>query len=100
MKFLKADTAFMNIRPFRYSVVLEPRPDSMTPVSPSLTKRHLRLQDAILSSYHHNEVRYRNLILTSFKENLICYLIHIFFCVVDSSFLLWFFIRSSFPSSR
>lgn len=58
MKFLKADTAFMNIRPFRYSVVLEPHPDSLTPVPSTVTTRCLRLQDAILSSYNHNEVRY------------------------------------------
>lgn len=54
-RFLKADTAFMNIRPLRYSTVLDPHPDLL----PSATKRSLRLRDAVLSSYHHNEVRYR-----------------------------------------
>lgn len=67
MKFLKADTAFMNIRPFRYSVVLEPHPDSLTPVPPTLTKRYLRLQDAILSSYNHNEVKFSELTLDTFR---------------------------------
>ncbi|XP_022155765.1 protein SCAI [Momordica charantia] len=67
MKFFKADAAFMNIRPFRYSVVLEPHPDSLTPVSPPLTKRYLRLQDAILSSYHHNEVKFTELTLDTFR---------------------------------
>ncbi|XP_023006187.1 protein SCAI homolog [Cucurbita maxima] len=67
MKFLKADTAFMNIRPFRYSVVLEPHPDSLTPVPPSRTKRYLRLQDAILSSYHPNEVKFSELTLDTFR---------------------------------
>ena len=55
LRFLKADTAFMNIRPLRYSIVLEPFPDSLLPQTCS---RNLRLRDAVLTSYHHNEVRY------------------------------------------
>lgn len=56
VRFLKADTAFMNIRPLRYSVVLDPHPDTLQHASPSITKRNLKLQDALLSSFHHNEV--------------------------------------------
>lgn len=56
VRFLKADTAFMNIRPLRYSLVLDPRPDDLPHASASV--RSLKLRDAILSSYHHNEVRY------------------------------------------
>lgn len=55
IRFLKADTAFMNIRPLRYSLVLDPHPESLPRIA---TRRNLRLRDAILSSYHHNEVRY------------------------------------------
>ncbi|BBG97080.1 Protein of unknown function D [Prunus dulcis] len=55
VRFLKADTAFMNIRPLRYSLVLDCHPDSLPHVSASVAKRSLRLRDAILSSYHHNE---------------------------------------------
>lgn len=58
VRFLKADTAFMNIRPLRFSLVLDCHPDSLPHVSTSVAKRSLRLRDAILSSYHHNEVRY------------------------------------------
>ena len=54
-RFLKADTAFMNIRPLRYSLVLDLHPDSLPRAA---TRRSLKLRDAILSSYHHNEVRY------------------------------------------
>jgi hypothetical protein len=54
-RFLKADTTFMNIRPLRYSLVLDLHPDSLPRVA---TRRSLKLRDAILSSYHHNEVRY------------------------------------------
>lgn len=56
-RFLKADTAFMNIRPLRYSIVLDCHPDSLPHVSTLVARRSLRLRDAILSSYHHNEVR-------------------------------------------
>lgn len=58
LRFMKADSAFMNIRPLRYSLVLDPHPDSLSQISTSVAKRNLRLRDAILSSYHHNEVRY------------------------------------------
>lgn len=54
VKFLKADTAFMNIRPLRYSLVLDLHPDSLPHVVDA--KRKLRLRDAILCSYHPNEV--------------------------------------------
>lgn len=62
-RFLKADTAFMNIRPLRYSTVLDPHPDLL----PSAAKRSLRLHDAVLSSYHHNEVKFSELTLDTFR---------------------------------
>ncbi|KAM5550958.1 hypothetical protein ABKV19_027352 [Rosa sericea] len=67
VRFLKADTAFMNIRPLRYSIVLECHPDSLPPVSTLVVRRSLRLRDAILSSYHHNEVKFSELTLDTFR---------------------------------
>lgn len=67
VRFLKADTTFMNIRPLRYSLVLDPHPDSLPHVATSVTKRNLRLRDAILSSYHHNEVKFSELTLDTFR---------------------------------
>ncbi|KAL6289538.1 hypothetical protein ACE6H2_007048 [Prunus campanulata] len=67
VRFLKADTAFMNIRPLRYSLVLDCHPDSLPHVSTSVAKRSLRLRDAILSSYHHNEVKFSELTLDTFR---------------------------------
>ncbi|KAJ9185666.1 hypothetical protein P3X46_005266 [Hevea brasiliensis] len=64
IRFLKADTAFMNIRPLRYSLVLDPHPDSLPRIA---TRRNLRLRDAILSSYHHNEVKFSELTLDTFR---------------------------------
>ncbi|KAH9771171.1 Signal transducer [Citrus sinensis] len=65
VRFLKADTAFMNIRPLRYSLVLDPRPDDLPHVSASV--RSLKLRDAILSSYHHNEIKFSELTLDTFR---------------------------------
>lgn len=63
-RFLKADTAFMNIRPLRYSLVLDLHPDSLPRVA---TRRSLKLRDAILSSYHHNEVKFSELTVDTFR---------------------------------
>ncbi|KAK2638492.1 hypothetical protein Ddye_026287 [Dipteronia dyeriana] len=67
VRFLKADMAFMNIRPSRYSPVLDTHPDALVQVSTSVTKRNLRLRDAILSSYHQNEVKFSELTLDAFR---------------------------------
>lgn len=66
-RFLKADTTFMNIRPLRYSLVLDPHPDALPNVAAPTARRNLRLRDAILSSYHHNEVKFSELTLDTFR---------------------------------
>ncbi|KAK6232647.1 hypothetical protein SCA6_002720 [Theobroma cacao] len=67
VRFLKADTAFMNIRPLRYSLVLDPHPDVLPHVAAPVARKNLRLRDAILSSYHHNEVKFSELTLDTFR---------------------------------
>ncbi|XP_041000767.1 protein SCAI homolog [Juglans microcarpa x Juglans regia] len=67
VRFLKADTAFMNIRPLRYSLFVDPHPDSIPHLPPSIARRNLRLRDAILSSYHTNEVKFSELTLDTFR---------------------------------
>ncbi|KAL7617481.1 hypothetical protein Lser_V15G03161 [Lactuca serriola] len=64
-KFLKVDTAFMNMRPLRYSIVLDHDPDNLPLVS--FIKRKLRLRDAILCSYHPNEVKFSELTIDNFR---------------------------------
>ncbi|PWA48201.1 protein SCAI [Artemisia annua] len=64
-KFLKVDTAFMNIRPLRYSLTLDLHPDNLPPVAN--VKRKLKLGDAILCSYHPNEVKFSELTLDNFR---------------------------------
>ncbi|OIT38088.1 PREDICTED: protein SCAI isoform X1 [Nicotiana attenuata] len=65
VKFLKADSAFMNTRPLRYSVVLDLHPDCLPQVVEA--KRRLRLRDTLLCSYHPNEVKYSELTLDTFR---------------------------------
>lgn len=67
VKFLKADTAFLNIRPLRYSLVLDPHPDTLPHVSSHSPKRNLRLRDAVLCSYHPNEVKFSELTLDTYR---------------------------------
>ncbi|KAG9454489.1 hypothetical protein H6P81_007393 [Aristolochia fimbriata] len=66
IKFLKADTAFMNIRPLRYSLVLDLHPDSF-PVVASVAARRLKLREALLCSYQWNEVKFAELILNTYR---------------------------------
>ncbi|KAL6008369.1 hypothetical protein ACLOJK_033878 [Asimina triloba] len=66
VRFLKADNSFMNIRPLRYSLVLDPNPDSL-PYVACVAKRGLKLQEAILTSYRHNEVKFTELTLDTFR---------------------------------
>ncbi|XP_015947694.1 uncharacterized protein LOC107472702 isoform X1 [Arachis duranensis] len=67
VKFLKADTAFINIRPLRYSLVLDPHPDTLPHVAAAITKRSLKLRDAVLSSSHQNEVKFSDITLDTFR---------------------------------
>ncbi|KAK9742697.1 hypothetical protein RND81_03G191800 [Saponaria officinalis] len=67
VKFLKADTPFLNLRPLRYSLVLDPHPDTLQHVSSHNPKRNLRLRDAILCSYHPNEVKFSELTLDTYR---------------------------------
>lgn len=65
VKFLKADTAFMNIRPLRYSLVLDLHPDLLPHVTAA--RRKLKLKDALLTSYYPNEIKFSELTLDTFR---------------------------------
>ncbi|KAG9451423.1 hypothetical protein H6P81_011388 [Aristolochia fimbriata] len=67
VRFLKVDTAFMNIRPLRYCVLFDSHPTSLPHVARFHSKRILRLQNAVLTSYHRNEVKFTELTLDTFR---------------------------------
>lgn len=66
-RFLKADSPFLNMRPLRYSYAFDPPPDNLPTVPPTVKKRGLLLSDAILCSYYHNEVKFTDLTLDTFR---------------------------------
>ncbi|CAK9163285.1 unnamed protein product [Ilex paraguariensis] len=66
-RFVKANTAFMDIRPLRYCAILDSYPTSLPYVARFHAKKVLKFQDALLTSYHWNEVKYAELTLDTFR---------------------------------
>ncbi|KAB2597470.1 protein SCAI-like [Pyrus ussuriensis x Pyrus communis] len=66
-RFMKVDTAFMNVRPLRYSTLFDSNPASLPYVTRFHAKRVLKFQDALLTSYHRNEVKFAELTLDTFR---------------------------------
>lgn len=55
-RFTKADTALMYSRPLRYCAMFESYPASLPYVARFHAKKVLKFRDALLTSYHRNEV--------------------------------------------
>ncbi|KAM1426882.1 hypothetical protein PS1_019369 [Malus domestica] len=66
-RFMKVDTAFMNVRPLRYSTLFDSHPASLPYVARFHAKRVLKFQDALLTSYHHNEVKFAELTMDTYR---------------------------------
>lgn len=56
VRFMKADTAFANVRPLRYCAMFDSYPASLPYMSRFHAKKVLKFRDALLTSYHRNEV--------------------------------------------
>lgn len=56
VRFMKVDTAFVNVRPLRYCAMFDSYPASLPYVSRFHAKKVLKFRDALLISYHRNEV--------------------------------------------
>ncbi|CAL2266984.1 unnamed protein product [Prunus armeniaca] len=67
VRFMKVDTAFMNVRPLRYSALFDSHPSSLPYVARFHAKRVLKFQDALLTSYHRNEVKFAELTLDTYR---------------------------------
>ncbi|KAL6846671.1 hypothetical protein ACP4OV_024119 [Aristida adscensionis] len=67
LRFLRADSHFMNMRPLRYSYAFDQPPDTLPAVPPTVKRRGLVLSDAILSSYYHNEVKFTDVTIDVFR---------------------------------
>ncbi|KAJ7532686.1 hypothetical protein O6H91_13G014400 [Diphasiastrum complanatum] len=66
-RFMKADAPCENSRPLRYSTLLDSHPSSFPSIPKLEGKKQLKLQDAILASYYHNEVKFSELTLDNFR---------------------------------
>lgn len=59
VRFMNVDTTFTigNARPFRYCAMLDCHPNSVPYVARFHAKKFVKFRDAILMSYHRNEVK-------------------------------------------
>ena len=56
VRFVNADKSFSNARPLRYCAMFDSHPVSLPFVARFHAKKVLKLNDAVLTSYHRNEV--------------------------------------------
>ncbi|KAF3439248.1 hypothetical protein FNV43_RR17524 [Rhamnella rubrinervis] len=67
VRFMKVDTAFKNVRPLRYCTTFDSYPASLPYVARFHAKKVLKFQDALLTSYHRNEVKFAELTLDAYR---------------------------------
>ncbi|KAK8673832.1 hypothetical protein V6N13_112142 [Hibiscus sabdariffa] len=69
VRFMNADTNFTipSARPFRYCAMFDCHPNSVPYVARFHAKKVLKFRDAILMSYHRNEVKFAELTLDSYR---------------------------------
>ncbi|PIN10461.1 hypothetical protein CDL12_16945 [Handroanthus impetiginosus] len=67
VRFTKADSAVLNTRPLRYTPMLDSHPASLPYVARFHAKRLLKFRDALLTSYHRNEVKFAEITLDTFR---------------------------------
>ncbi|MQL70536.1 hypothetical protein Taro_002830, partial [Colocasia esculenta] len=67
VRFLKADVVVANSRPLRYCLLFDSHPSSHSYIARFHPKRALRLQQALLASYHRNEVKFTEVTMDTFR---------------------------------
>ncbi|KAF2292973.1 hypothetical protein GH714_034439 [Hevea brasiliensis] len=67
VRFLEVDTAFANTRPLRYCVLFDSRPTSHPYVARFHARKVLKFKDAVLTSYHRNEVKFAEITLDTYR---------------------------------
>ncbi|XVE83101.1 hypothetical protein DITRI_Ditri16bG0060300 [Diplodiscus trichospermus] len=69
VRFMNVDTTFTitNARPFRYCAMFDCNPNSLPYVARFHAKKVLKFRDAILMSYHRNEVKFAELTLDAYR---------------------------------
>lgn len=56
LRFTKADASFIIVRPLRFCALFDSYPSSLPYVARFHAKKVLKFRDALLTSYHKNEV--------------------------------------------
>ncbi|CAO2830594.1 unnamed protein product [Amaranthus hypochondriacus] len=67
VRFVNADKSFSNARPLRYCAMFDSHPVSLPFVARFHAKKVLKLKDAVLTSYHRNEVKFAELTLDTYR---------------------------------
>ncbi|KAJ0471975.1 putative protein SCAI [Helianthus annuus] len=67
VRFMKVDAPFSNTRPLRYCAMFDSHPNSLPYVARFHAKKVLKLGDALLMSYHRNEVKFAELTIDTFR---------------------------------
>ncbi|CAI9109542.1 OLC1v1009380C1 [Oldenlandia corymbosa var. corymbosa] len=67
LRFTKADSAFLIVRPLRLCAIFDSFPSSLPYVARFHAKKVLKFRDALLASYHKNEVKFAELTLDTFR---------------------------------
>ncbi|KAE8637223.1 hypothetical protein CSA_021618 [Cucumis sativus] len=65
--FMNIATASTNVRPLRYSTAFDSHPPSLPFVGRFHAKRVLKFRDAVLTSYHRNEVKFAEITLDTYR---------------------------------
>ncbi|KAA0044716.1 protein SCAI [Cucumis melo var. makuwa] len=65
--FMNVATASTNVRPLRYSTAFDSHPPSLPFVGRFHAKRVLKFRDAVLTSYHRNEVKFAEITLDTYR---------------------------------
>ncbi|XP_071701950.1 uncharacterized protein [Rutidosis leptorrhynchoides] len=67
VRFMKVDAAFTNTRPLRYCSMFDSYQNSLPYVARYHAKKFLKLQDALLVSYHKNEIKFAEFTIDTFR---------------------------------
>ncbi|CAH2076084.1 unnamed protein product [Thlaspi arvense] len=66
-RFTKSDTSLTYLRPLRYCAMLDSYPASQTYIARFHAKKLFKFRDALLASYHRNEVKYAEVTLDTYR---------------------------------
>ncbi|XP_010437139.1 PREDICTED: protein SCAI [Camelina sativa] len=66
-RFIQSDTDLTYVRPLRYCAMLDSYPASQTYLARFHAKKLFKFRDALLASYHRNEVKYAEVTLDTYR---------------------------------